>query len=332
MQASSTLSFILVILVLSLAVCSSSKIQQSGQQKEINLADPTVFLHDGTYYLYGTVEGNSGEGFLVYTSKDLKNWEGSKGAREGFALRKGDSFGTQGFWAPQVFRYNNKFYMAYTANENIAIATSNSPLGPFTQETLQPLAAPVKQIDPFVFIDDDGKMYLYHVRLQEGNRIFVAELEDDLSKIKEQTLQECIMATEPWENTANVKWSVAEGPTVLKHKGAYYLTYSANDFRNPNYAVGYAISSRPTGPWLKSTSNPIISTQNIGENGTGHVDIVKDKKGDMFYVFHTHQADSTVGPRKTAVVRISFKENQSKGQDVLTMEPNTFFFPKVRNK
>ena len=47
--------------------------------------------------------------------------------------------------------------MAYVANENIAIAESKSPLGPFTQKIKQPLAAPVKQIDPFVFIDSDGK-------------------------------------------------------------------------------------------------------------------------------------------------------------------------------
>ncbi|MEJ7676977.1 MAG: family 43 glycosylhydrolase [Segetibacter sp.] len=85
--------------------------------------------------------------------------------------------------------------MAYVANENIAIAESRSPLGPFTQKIKQPLKAPVKQIDPFVFIDGDGKKYLYHVRLSNGNKLFVAEMSDDFSAIKPQTLQECITAT-----------------------------------------------------------------------------------------------------------------------------------------
>ena len=106
--------------------------------------------------------------------------------------------------------------MAYVANEQIAIAESNSPAGPFTQTKKDSLATTVKQIDPFVFIDDDGKKYLYHVRLVNGNRIFVAELNDDFSAIQPATLRECIAATENWENTAQAKWPVAEGPYCYK--------------------------------------------------------------------------------------------------------------------
>src|SRR5690606_29124694 len=201
----------------------------------ISLADPTVFHYNGTYYLYGTTTSaikNVGQGFLVYTSKDLEHWEGPKGAKAGLALKKGDAFGNKGFWAPHIFGYKDKFYMAYTANEHIAMAVSDNPLGPFLNKTLQDLKAPVKQIDPFVFFDDDGKKYLYHVRLQKGNRIFVAELHDDLMGIKPETLRECISGELPWENTQNSDWPVTEGPTVLKHKGLYYMLYSANDFRN----------------------------------------------------------------------------------------------------
>src|SRR6185295_16806990 len=97
----------------------------------ILFADPTIFYEKGTYYLYGTSSRN---GFLVSTSTDLLNWKDSAGKRDGHALMKGDAFGTTGFWAPQIFPYNNKYYMAYTANEKIAIAESDSPLGPFTQK------------------------------------------------------------------------------------------------------------------------------------------------------------------------------------------------------
>jgi xylan 1,4-beta-xylosidase len=91
------------------------------------------------------------------------------------ALSKNDTYGDKGFWAPQVFAHDDKFYMAYVANENIAIATADTPLGPFRQENKTELKAAVKQIDPYIYFDDNGKIYLYHVRLQKGNRLFVAE-------------------------------------------------------------------------------------------------------------------------------------------------------------
>jgi beta-xylosidase len=289
---------ILVILsVFSMHGIAQTKISDS---LIIRLADPTVFFHKDVYYLYGTVGGDPHNGFLVYTSTDLKKWKLSS-KNDGYALKKGDAFGTMGFWAPQVFSHDGKFFMAYTANENIAIAVSDSPLGPFTQPNKLPLQAPVKQIDPFVFIDDDGKKYLYHVRLTKGNRIFVAEMNSDLSSIKPETIKECIEASEGWENTANSKWSVAEGPSILKFNNVYYLFYSANDFRSPDYAVGYATSKSPLGPWVKHEGNPILSKEMVGTNGPGHGDFFSDGN-ELFYVFHTHNSNEKVHFRKTALV------------------------------
>ena len=286
----------------------------------MRLADPTIFSFRGTYYLYGT-GGSSGNGFLVYYSRDLKSWKLSE-QDSGYALKKGAAYGTRGFWAPQVFLYHKKFYMAYVANENIAIAESDSPLGPFSQTIKQPLAAPVKQIDPFVFIDNDGKKYLYHVRLINGNKIFVAELNNDLSSIKQETLRECIEASAVWENTNKASWPVAEGPSVLKHKGLYYLFYSANDFRNPDYAVGYATSNNPMGPWQKFEDNPIITKSLVGENGPGHGDFFEQKK-EYFYVFHTHNSSKTVGPRKTAIIKTRFYKTKD-SLDRFGVLPNSF--------
>ena len=283
---------------------------QELDKDQIYLADPTIFEENGTYYLYGT-KGDpriEGEGFLVYASSDLRNWEGPVGVQKGYALKKGDAFGTKGFWAPQVFKHNSKYYMAYTANENIAIATSDSPLGPFVNDK-KALEAPVRQIDPFIFFDN-GKPYLYHVRLQDGNRIFVAQLTEDLEAIKPATLKECINAQKGWEDTQNVEWLVAEGPTVFKKDELYYLLYSANDFRNPDYAVGFATSTSPLGPWKRMNENPIISRKNTGENGSGHGDLFTGKDGDTYYVFHAHNSNTSVHPRKTALIKLDIDSSK----------------------
>ncbi len=278
------------------------------------LADPTIFYWEGTYYLYGTddghlldkkINGEQVEGFPVYTSVDLVHWEGPSGATNGYALVKGDAYGTKGFWAPQVFHYNGKFYMAYTADEQIAIASSFSPLGPFTQDELKPVSTVTRQIDPFVLFDDDGKVYLYHVRLTEGNRLFVAELSEDLKIMDENTLTECIEAEAgTWEDTESTGWTVAEGPAVLKEGELYYFFYSANDFRNVNYAVGYATADSPYGPWKRYEENPVIDRGKVGYNGTGHGDITFTAEGEMYYVLHTHWSETAVSPRKTALVQL----------------------------
>tara|TARA_R110000744_G_scaffold374490_1_gene487314 strand:- start:14231 stop:15214 length:984 start_codon:yes stop_codon:yes gene_type:complete len=301
-----------------------------GNDSNPFLADPTIFLSNGTYYLYGTTGDSKfgkDKGFLVYTSNDLKDWKSPIGAQNGLALKKGDAFGDTGFWAPQVFEYQNMFYMVYTANEHIAIATSDSPLGPFKNATKTDLEAPVRQIDPFVFFDSDGKKYLYHVRLTEGNRIFVAELEDNLQAIKLETLKECLSAEEAWENIQNVEWPVSEGPTVLKHGDLYYMMYSANDFGNPDYAVGFATSKSPLGPWKKADESPIIHKSVLGINGTGHGDVFIDKRGEMQYVLHTHFNDSQVAPRRSAIVKIDFKKNGNQ-PDLLKIEKESFRFLK----
>jgi len=288
----------------------------------IYLADPTIFLNQGTYYLYGT---SSEKGFEVYQSNDLKKWTGPIGKNNGFALVKGESYGDKGFWAPQVFMQNGKFYMAYTANEHIAIAQSDSPLGPFVQNEIKSLPSKGLQIDPFIFHDSDGKTYLYHVRLGNGNRIFVAELKADFSDIIPETLKECITATQPWENTEKTGWPVTEGPTVLKKGSVYYLFYSANDFRNPDYAVGYATSNSPFGPWTKFQGNPIISKRNLGFNGTGHGDFFVDKKGNLQYVFHTHHSNKRVSPRATATISAHFVK-QKDGSFEMKVDPATMRF------
>lgn len=328
-----TLSLIALLFFSFLCPVINAGVAENADDPTLYLADPTIFYDQGIYYLYGTggrVNGNSNQGFLVYTSTDLKAWTGPHGASDGYALKKGDSFGTKGFWAPQVFTYNNKYYMAYTADEFIAIASSDSPLGPFKQDEIEKLPATIRQIDPYIFFDDDGKIYLYHVRLTEGNRLFVAELNPDLRSIREETLKECISAEEKWEDTQNVEWPVAEGPTIIKRDGLYYFFYSTNDFRNIDYAVGYAVSRSPYGPWEKQKDNPIIDRHLLGTNGTGHGDLFLDKDNQLRYVLHTHYSNDQVSPRKTAL--ISIDAIQSQGKIRYKAIADTFYFLQQKDK
>ena len=312
----------------------------------VTLADPTMYMEDGVYYLYGTWGPDANIGFPVYTSSDMEHWV----AADRLALTPGDAFGTTGFWAPQILKHDGQYYMFYTANENIAYAVSDSPIGPFAGGGK--IAGNVKQIDPFVFFDNDGTPYLYHVRLQNGNRIFVARMADDLTSIDASTLTECITATPgSWEDTQSVSWTVVEGPTVIRVEDSYYMFYSANDFRNPDYCVGVATAKSPLGPWIKSDA-PIIHRSDIGLNGTGHGDLYKDVDGDYWYVFHTHVSNSAVAPRTTAVVRLdaaTFKPDVTTfrilqtapelpdGMEILTPEgvtvttENTRSFDKAKN-
>ena len=282
-----------------------------------NCADPYVLEYEGTYYLYGTGGRN---GIRVYTSTDLANWSEAAGAKDGFALDSTDVWGSYGFWAPEVYRINNKFYMYFTVQERIAVAESDSPLGPFVQHVKKPFHLDIPEIDTHLFTDDDGKRYLYFVRFTKGNEIWVGELNDDLQSIKEETLTHCIGSSQPWEDSSRDPYKhaqVNEGPFILKHKGLYYLTYSANHTASPDYGVGYATSKHPLGPWTKYEGNPILKSDGENINGPGHHSFAKSPSGQLYMVYHTHFDMTRMSPRKLAIDPCEFVVSEKGGADIL---------------
>jgi beta-xylosidase len=287
------------------------------------MADPTIYCYNGNYYLYGTYDVNSNDGIKVYVSKSLTTFSEKSSF---LALKKGDAYGTANFWAPQIWKNNGKFYMAYVANEHIAIAEASNPKGPFIGGK-EPLIKNKKTIDPFLFKDDNGKIYLFHVEFSGGNKIYVAQLKDDLSGIYDNTDSLCLFAQDNWEK---IMGNVIEGPTVLKHNGWYYLIYSANHFKSKYYAVGYAISKSVYGPWKRSNDNPILSIEGTGKSGTGHGDIFYNKSYEMYYVFHTHNSDSTIGPRKTALTKAYFIADKNGGPDRLVFDQRKMQYFKLK--
>ena len=270
----------------------SANAEPAGES-QLPIADPFILNYGNRYYAYGTGE----PGFRVYVSDDLVHWE-----KKGIALDLEKCWGTKWFWAPEVYYIESRklFYLFYSAEEHICVATSTSPEGPFVQDEIKPIREE-QGIDTSLFIDRDGKAYLFFVRFTDGNVIWVAEMNDDLKSIKEETLTECLRAEQPWET---IMGKVVEGPSVFRHESTCYLLYSANDYQSQEYAVGYAIAPSPFGPWTRYSGNPIFKKgfPNAGGLvGIGHGAPLKTIDGKLMYVFHAHCNDTTIHPRHTYI-------------------------------
>ena len=164
------------------------------ESDRLPIADPYVMLYNNKYYAYGTGGTTAGEGFACFSSDDLKNWK-----REGQALSAADSYGKWGFWAPEVYCINGAFYMFFSAQSHVCVAVSDSPLGPFVQKEKKPMIEGEKCIDNTLFIDDDGRKYMYFDRFNDGLNIWMCELENDLLRIKPGTMQKCIHVSQEWD-------------------------------------------------------------------------------------------------------------------------------------
>ena len=271
--------------------------------RRVPLADPFILCENGVYYAYGTYR--SKEGIGVATSTDLVHWKMGEG-KDGFALRKDDSFGEKNFWAPEVYRVGGRYVMYYSAETHVCAAEAKNPLGPFRQAEKKPILER-GGIDNSLFIDDDGRAWMVFVHFDKGNVIWLTEMEKDCLHAKPGTARMLFRATEPWERM-NPRCSVAEGPFIVKVDGTYVLTYSANDYRDPDYAVGVATAKKIEGPWTKHAGNPILRRR-FGLVGTGHHSLFKDADGKWRIVFHAHNGGRSdpIHPRRMYIAGVTFK-------------------------
>lgn len=279
-----------------------------AQKSIVTLADPYILLDGDTYYAYGTGEA---DGIAVWTSTDLQGWTRC----DQLALHKENTTESQWFWAPEVYKKNGQYYMYYSANEHLYVATASSPTGPFRQVgecMTKTMLGDEKCIDSSVFFDDDGQAWLFFVRFTDGNCIWMCQLDDNLMTLKPETLSKCINVSQAWEDKLG---RVNEGPFVLKHNSIYFLTYSGNDFRSPDYAVGYAMTRTLTPAngsvpsWSKYSGNPIVRRVE-GLYGTGHHSFFTDKEGKLRIVFHAHDSETEVYPRRMYIGTMEFVGNK----------------------
>ncbi len=265
-----------------------------------NIGDPFILkASDGKYYLYATSDGNNG--FKVWTSDDMINWEENGLKAHSKSI---DGWGYKDFWAPEVYEWDGKFHMYYSArwkeNNSLRIghAISDSPLGPFVDVSNQPMFdLGYAVIDGHVFIDDDNKAFFYFSRdcsenivgIYHESHIYGVELASDRNTFIGEPLL-LSSPSEDWEKkSGDYRWN--EGPFVVKHNGKYYLNYSANFYGGKHYSVGYSTSAKPLGPFVKGDDSHLIYAEEAWKDisGSGHNMLIPIEDSSLYYnVYHTH--------------------------------------------
>ncbi|WP_206683157.1 glycoside hydrolase family 43 protein [Neptunicella marina] len=243
-------------------------------------ADPAAMVLNDTVYLYTTHDEQSIDGndyrmydYRLWTSKDMVHWK-NKGTvlrYSDFAWARGDQK-TGNAYAHHVIHRKDQsgkskyyFYAAVEGGQkdgkfgfSIGVAVSDNPQGPFTdprgmpmillEDTAQYKDHTWRNIDPAVFIDDDGRAYLYW-----GNQqLWWVELEPDLIHLKGEEYTLDTQGKMHNRDARNVRIHAVnslpnfeEGPYVSKHNGMYYLVYAAGFPES----IAYATSTSATGPW-----------------------------------------------------------------------------------
>lgn len=200
-------------------------------------ADPSPMLHNDTIFLYTSHDESDAEGFkmydwLLYTTTDMVNWQdrGAVASLDNFKWYDGKN----GAWAQQVVERNGKYYMYCPIHgHGIGVLTADSPYGPFTDPIGKPLVWQKEHwydIDPTVFIDDDGQAYMYW-----GNpNLYCVKLNEDMISYSGEILF--------FPKITDYQ----EGPWFYKRNGHYYLAFASTCCPE---GIGYAMSDSPLGPW-----------------------------------------------------------------------------------
>ncbi|MDD3561406.1 glycoside hydrolase family 43 protein [Petrimonas mucosa] len=200
-------------------------------------ADPAPMVYNDTVFLYTSHDEDDAMGFkmedwLLYSSTDMVNWteHGAIASLKDFDWVPYDN----GAWAVQCIERNGKFYLycPMPGGVGIGVLVADTPYGPFKDPIGKPLIRNSSHdIDPTVFIDDDGQAYMYW-----GNpKVYWVKLNEDMISYSGEIMQD--------ETTPK---NYQEGPWVWKRGDYYYMAYASTCCPE---GIGYAMSSSPTGAW-----------------------------------------------------------------------------------
>jgi len=268
-------------------------------------ADPFILKDGDDYYLYPTKdsEGWVYEKFHVFHSRDLIHWDGPYLALD---LSNDVDWANSRAWAPGVNKYNGKYYMYFSAEAQIGVAVSDSPLGPFKDMLGHPLIKKdeydCQSIDADLFIDDNNQPYL----LWGQGKCWIVALEEDMVTFKEEPvlLSDHFYLSRGKDPKVFDAGVYNEGPHLQKIDGKYLLTWSNYDTRDPRYQICYAQSDHIYGPY-EATKNNRVTQPSEHHSGTGHASMTK-YQGDWFLVYHRLIDPDHTLLRETCISKIEF--------------------------
>jgi hypothetical protein len=237
----------------------------------------------------------------LYSTVDMVNWT-DHGSPAGY---KTFSWGTGDAWAPQGVPRNGKFYLYVPINNStgakIGVAVSSSPLGPFTDALGKAIVSTgTGDIDPTVFIDDDGQAYLYW-----GNpNLWYVKLNTDMTTYPGSPTKTSL-TTASFGVRSNTDRTTAyeEGPWFYKHGSLYYMVYAADGTPEK---ISHSTSSGPLGPWTYR-GDIMAKESGTGSSFTNHPGVVDF--GEKSYFFYHNAALPGGGSYKRSVCVEEFTYN-----------------------
>ncbi len=246
------------------------------------VADAGVIKYNGKYYIGGVYTNGS-----LYESTDLVHWTGpvhvfSMNNEWTNALSAKDSQ----IHANDIIYLNGKFHMYWSVNYwgndktsvHIGHAFSDSILGPYHEPVQKTWMD--NRIDPMVFRDNDGRLYMYMVRFSDGNAIWVRPMKDAQTFDGDPLFQFSSLPS-TWETMDN---RVNEGPWVLTYRNRYYMMYNANHTGPQwgNYQLGVAEANSPV-TFNQGTkySYPVLQSNQVILEDT-YADILRFGKDPFF--------------------------------------------------
>lgn len=183
-------------------------------------------------------------------------------------------------------------------------------------------------IDPAPFVDRDGQAYLYlsttrrcatpspGAECPPGRTISVIPLAADLLTASGPRLPLFDADSAGWE--VGSFGPVVENPWPVKSGSTYVLLYSGGAYTG-EYGMGYATSSSPTGPFVKSAGNPILA-EAAGVLSPGGGMLATGPRGGSWLVYHGRRGSHT-SPRELRIDRLRLAEGSSVAVDGPTSAP-----------
>lgn len=252
---------------------------------EINLRDPFILPHEGRYYLYGSTNWGDDKLFLCYISDDLKEWSEPVICFRGF-----DGFwGDRDFWAPEVHKYNGKFYMFATFYvedksrcRGVNVLVADRPEGPYVPNGEPITPADWMCLDGTLYVENGiPYMVFCHEWAQVKNgEMCLVQLSEDLTRTVSEPKLLFKAADPEWVPKNDNGDYVTDGPFLYNTQdGKLIMLWST--FGNGGYAEAVAVSDDGTinGKW-NHCALPLSAS-----NG-GHGMLFKDFGGKLYFTMH----------------------------------------------